>query len=140
MNGSDDPQATVDRLLHATNAHDLDALVSCFAADYLNETPVHPMRGFRGTDQVRRNWTQLFAGVPDLTARVLRVAADDDTIWTEWEMSGTRGDGATHLMRGVIIFGVADGRVAWARFYLEPVEEISGDVDAAIQQAVGERS
>jgi hypothetical protein len=40
----------------------------------------------------------------------------------------------------VIIFGVADGRVAWARFYLEPVEEISGDVDAAIQQAVGERS
>ena len=38
-------------------------------------------------------------------------------------------------MRGVIIFGVRDGKAAWARFYLEPVDEAGGDVDAAIARA-----
>jgi hypothetical protein len=54
MNGSTDPMSLVRRLAAATNAHDLDALVACFADDYLNETPVHPARGFRGADQVSR--------------------------------------------------------------------------------------
>jgi hypothetical protein len=26
-------------------------------------------------------------------------------------------------LRGVIIFGIQDGRVAWSRMYLEPVEQ-----------------
>lgn len=132
MNGSTDPASLVRRLAAATNAHDLDALVGCFADDYLNETPVHPARGFRGAGQVRRNWTQLFAGIPDLSARVLATAVDGDTVWSEWEMSGTRRDGAAHLMRGVIIFGVSRGRATSARFYLEPVEDVSGEVDAEI--------
>ena len=55
-------------------------------------------------------------------------------MWTEWEMSGTRGDGTAHLMRGVIIFGVAAGKAGSARFYLEPVEGISGGVDAQISR------
>src|ERR1700712_2901890 len=48
--------SVLERLLRAVNDHDLEALVSCFAEDYANETPVHPQRGFRGNDQVRRNW------------------------------------------------------------------------------------
>ena len=55
------------RLAAATTAHDIEALVACFGADYINETPAHPARGFLGADQVRRNWTQLFAGIPDDT-------------------------------------------------------------------------
>jgi len=35
-------------------------------------------------------------------------------------------------MRGVIIFRVAAGKAVSARFYLEPVEETSGGVDAQI--------
>jgi hypothetical protein len=135
MNGSSDALSVVQRLADATNAHDLDAVVLCFADDYLNETPVHPARGFRGADQVRRNWMQLFSGIPDLAASVLASATDGSTVWTEWEMSGVRRDGTAHLMRGVIIFGVAHGKAAWARFYLEPVEESSGDADAAIARA-----
>ena len=123
------------RLAAATTAHDIDALVACFGADYINETPAHPARGFLGADQVRRNWTQLFAGIPDLTARVLATAVDGDTVWSEWEMTGTRRDGTAHLMRGVIIFGVRDGQAAWARFYLEPVEVDGGDVDTAVARA-----
>ena len=40
-------------------------------------------------------------------------------------------------MRGVIVFGVLDGRAAWARFYLEPVVDDGHDVNAAVQSAVG---
>jgi ketosteroid isomerase-like protein len=131
------PVAVVQRLLEAINAHDLEAMVACFADDYVNEWPAHPQRGFRGSQQVRRNWSQLFAGVPDLRARLPRMTVDGDTVWTEWDLAGTRQDGAAFLMRGVSIFGVADGRLAWVRFYLEPVEEASGDVGAHTRRVVG---
>lgn len=128
------------RLERATNDHDLEALVDCFAVDYVNETPAHPARGFRGRDQVRANWQQIFAAVPDLRATVRRSAVDGGTVWSEWEMSGTRRDGAAHLMRGVVIFDVVDGRAAAARFYLELVDHRDTDVNAAVQTAVGSAS
>jgi ketosteroid isomerase-like protein len=134
------PAAVVERLLEAVNAHDLEAMVACFADDYRNETPAHPQRGFRGSMQVRRNWTQLFAGVPDLRARLPRMTVEGDTVWTEWDISGTRADGAAFLMRGVVIFGVTDAAITSARFYLEPVEESSGDVDAHTRRVVGTTS
>jgi ketosteroid isomerase-like protein len=126
----------VDRLLLATNRHDLDAVVACFAEDYENVTPVHPARGFSGRAQVRQNWEQIFAFVPDLRAEVLGSVVDGDTVWTEWEMTGTRRDGTRHQMRGVVIFGVRDGVARRARFYLEPVDEGAGTVDDAVQQQV----
>ena len=129
--------AAVERLLLAMNAHNLDAMVACFADDYVNEWPAHPQRGFRGSEQVRRNWSQIFAGVPNLRARLPRMTVDGDTAWTEWDISGTRNDGAAFLMRGVAIFGVAEGRLAWVRFYLEPVEEISGDVNTFSGRVAG---
>jgi len=125
----------VDRLCEATNQHDLDALAGCFALDYRNETPVHPARGFEGRAQVRKNWEQIFAAVPDITAQV-RWVAEGNEAWSEWEMSGTRRDGSPHLMRGVVIFGVEDGQASWARFYLEPVQEGGGGVDDAVRRAV----
>lgn len=128
--------AMLTRLEDGVNAHDLDRLVECFALDYVNETPVHPARGFKGREQVRQNWASIFAGVPDLQATILRAAVDGGVVWSEWEMSGTRRDGVPHLMRGVIVFGVAAGRAAWARFYLEPVEHGGGDVNAAVRAAV----
>ena len=130
------PAAVVRRLERATNEHDLEALVACFASDYRNETPAHPERGFTGRDQVLANWSQIFAAIPDLTCEVLSCAVDGDTVWSEWEHRGTRPDGTPHLMRGVIIFGVADGVAAWARFYLEPVQAAAGTVDRAVRQQV----
>ena len=58
-------------------------------------------------------------------------------MWTEWDISGTRPDGTAFLMRGVVIFGVAEDAIASARFYLEPVEETSGDVNAHTRRVVG---
>jgi ketosteroid isomerase-like protein len=134
-----DPPGAVGRLVAATNAHDLVAVVDCFDADYVNETPAHPLRGFRGREQVRQNWAAIFAGVPDISARVTASARNGDEIWSEWRMDGTRRDGARHAMAGVIIFGVADDRITSARFYLEPVETATGDVSIAIANALSER-
>lgn len=127
------------RLCAATNAHDVERLVDCFAEDYTSETPAHPARGFRGREQVRRNWTQIFAAVPDLRAELLRSLQVGDTAWSEWEMRGTRVDGTPHLVRGAIIFGLTDdgARARAARFYLEPVDLDGVDADAAIRQALG---
>jgi ketosteroid isomerase-like protein len=133
---SDETHGFLDRLQAATNAHDLDALVGCFAEHYRNEAPAHPARGFTGRAQVRANWQQIFGFVPDVRATVLRSTVDGDTVWSEWEMSGTRLDRTQHLMRGVMVFGVEAGLAVWARFYLEPVDELSTGVDEAVRRQI----
>jgi limonene-1,2-epoxide hydrolase len=129
-----DALSVVEQLVAATNAHDRDAVVGCFAPDYANETPAHPARGFRGREQVRRNWKTIFAAVPDITARVVATAVDAGRVWTEWEMNGIRRDGTPYAVAGVINFGIAGNEIVSARFYLEPVDTHSGDVDAAIDR------
>jgi len=74
----DGTAGVLTRLERATNARDINTLVACFAPDYRNETPAHPARSFVGRDQVRRNWEQIFAGIPDLTAKVLRSAVNEN--------------------------------------------------------------
>ena len=86
----DSPLTVVENLRDVTNRHDVDGIVACFAAEYRNETPVHPARSFVGRDQVRRNWVQILSAVPDVTvdilesveageSRVVGVAARGDT-------------------------------------------------------------
>ena len=127
-----------DRVSEAANSHDLDAVVECFTEDYLNESPVHPARGFRGRDQVRRNWSQIFATVPDITTTVLRSHQDGNVVWSEWEMRGTRLDDAEYLMRGVMLFTVEGDRASAVRFYLEPVDQAEVNVDQAVHQLLTE--
>ncbi len=127
---------TVHRLCAAVNAHDLDKLVDCFTASYRNETPAHPGRSFTGTSQVRRNWERIFTGLPDITARLVDTVEDGDTVWSEWEMSGTRPDGTPEVLRGVVIFGTTAGRLSWARFYLEQVDASNGGHDGAVGRLV----
>jgi hypothetical protein len=114
--------AFLTRLLEATNAHDLERIVECFTPEYVNRTPCHPARGFVGTDQVRRNWAAILAGVPDLVATVVAESTSGDQVWSEWEMRGTRRDHAAHLMRGVMIFSVEAEQARSCTFYLEPVD------------------
>ncbi len=138
MRPTDETAAPViDRLAAAVNDHDLDAITACFAEGYLNRTPAHPSRGFAGREQVRRNWAQILAGVPDIRCAVLRRSSGDDLVWTEWEHTGTRADGRPHEMRGVIIFGVSHDVIHSADFYLEPVDEEGGTVDEAVRSHVG---
>jgi limonene-1,2-epoxide hydrolase len=130
----------LDRLVHAVNTHDLQTLVACFTPDYVNRTPAHPGRGFVGRDQVRRNWAHIFAAVPDVRARVLRFATDGASVWSEWQLSGTRVDASGFLMTGVLIFEVPAGTITAATFYLEPVEHLSGTADQGVRQVASEPS
>ena len=134
------PAAVVERLVRVTNAHDLNALVECFTDDYRNETPVHPGRSFIGREQVRANWSQIFAAVPDVESELLGCVVHGDTVWSEMEMRGTRRDGVRHLMRGVIVFGVREQRIADARFYLEPVDDSGTDVTATVHALTTRRA
>jgi ketosteroid isomerase-like protein len=136
-----DPRSIVETLRQAVDAHDLEALVSCFAVDYRNETPVHPARGFVGRAQVRANWERIFGGIPDVAATVLRTAVDDGAVWSEWELAGTRSDGVPQVLRGVIVFGVRveTNEISWGRFYLEPVDLSDGGVADAVDALTGDQ-
>ncbi len=130
------PSAVLARLHRAMNEHDLETMATCFDPEYASEFPAHPDRTFRGNEQMRKNWTQIFAAVPNLEALLLRTVVDGDTVWAEWEWKGTRRDGAPHLMRGVTVQGVRQGRIAWVRLYMEPVQQGSG-TDAALRATLG---
>ena len=133
--------AVVTRLRDAMNEHDLEALVDVFDPDFVSETPAHPQRTFRGADQVRRNWEQIFAGVPDLRADLLDAVVEGDTVWSEWDWHGTRRDGSPHRMRGVTIQRVKDARAVSVRFYMEPVDDGGPAAGEAVRRIVtGEAS
>ena len=119
------------------NAHDLDAFVGCFHEDYASEQPAHPDRAFVGTAQVRENWGAIFAGVPDFRAELLGTAAEGDAVWTEWRWRGTQADGGRLDIAGVIVLGIRDERIAWARLYVEPVEEAGAGIETAVRRMAG---
>jgi ketosteroid isomerase-like protein len=126
----------VGQLKRALNAHDLQQLVDCFHAQVVSEQPVHPSRVFRGRAQVERNWAHLFAAFPDFDATLVRSAVDGDVVWAEWDWRAHRPDGGRADMRGVTVLGVNEGRIDWARFYVEPVEQDGAGIDVAISEQV----
>jgi ketosteroid isomerase-like protein len=124
--------AVIERLREAINQHDPEAMVECFHPDYKSEQPAHPNRGFGGKDQVHKNWSGMFESFPDLGARVLRQSIAGDVVWNEWLWSATGLQ-----MAGVTIMGIREGRIAWARLYMEPVEEAGQDIDEAMKTITG---
>ncbi len=129
----------VARLHAAMNAHDVDAFVACFAPEYDSVQPAHPDRAFRGREQVRANWSAVFSGVPDFRAEVISVGAVGDTAWSEWRWEGTQTDGERLEMAGVIVLGVQDDLIAWARLYFEPIERAGAGIEAAVRDMTAER-
>src|SRR3989442_14256130 len=129
-------RALIERLVAAQNAHDVDAFVACFAPDYRSEQPLHPDRAFTGTDQVRKNWTAIFAGVPDFTAALLASALEGDTVGAEFEWRGTKRDGSPLLRRGPMIFPLRAGKIAAGRLYVEPGQESGRGIGAARRRRV----
>ena len=131
-------ERVVRRAHAAMNAHDIEAFVACFAEDYDSVQPAHPSRAFRGREQVRANWSAVFAGVPDFRAELVGLDTAGDVAWSEWRWEGTQADGGRLDMAGVIVFGVRDDRFAWARLYVEPVEEEGAGIDAAVRDMTAE--
>ncbi len=99
----------VERLNSAMNARDIDAFVACFEEEYESEQPA-----------------------------LVAACAMGDTEWSEWRWRGTQSDGARLEMAGVIVCGVADERLRWARLYVEPVEQSGAGIDAAVRRMSGD--
>ena len=128
--------ALMNRLLAALNAHDLDAFVECFAADYRSEQPAHPSRAFEGREKVRENWTSVFAGVPDFQAELLTSVTTQNSVEIgEWRWSGTYTDGTPFAMQGVTVMKIEDGHIAWGRLYMEVIDQDGNDIDAMVHEA-----
>src|SRR3954453_17080595 len=124
------------QLAAALRSRDADRLPALFAEDYDSRQPAHPDRAFRGREQVRTNWTAIFSGVPDFTAELLSASRDGDTVSTEWAWHGTRASGEPLEMAGVIVLGLREGLISWARLYVEEVDPGAG-IDAAVEQMSG---
>jgi ketosteroid isomerase-like protein len=127
------PAEVIGRLHRAMNRRDLRAFLDCFDSDYKSEQPVHPNRGFGGREQVERNWSALFDGIPDFHAELIAAAAEGDTLWSEWHWTGTRAGETPLDMRGVTLFRIEDGRIVSGRLYMEEVEEAGGDIDETVR-------
>jgi ketosteroid isomerase-like protein len=132
-----DPLAVMDRLTAAQHAHDLGAMLACFQADYQSEQPLFPSRTFQGADQVRANWSAVLQAIPDFHAETVRSAVDGDTVFAEVHWTGTKADDTPLDERGVIIAGIRDDRIAWARLYVDEVEREGAGIDAAVRQMAG---
>jgi ketosteroid isomerase-like protein len=131
--------ATLARLHDVMNRHDPQGMAALFAPDYRSEQPLHPNRGFGGKAQVAKNWTAIFAAVPDLAldvvAEAVRSGPDGTTSWSEWDWRGRHPSGAAFHMRGVILLGLdEDGLIRWGRLYMDDVEEGGDDIDQATQR------
>lgn len=113
----------IEQMRVALDAHDLDAFVEFFHDDYVGERPLYPGTPPSSKADVRGNWAEVLRDVPDLRVEAPAAIEDGNTIWAEWRAYGTARSGAMLEIRGVIIFGIRDGRVAWSRMYLEPVEQ-----------------
>ena len=122
----------MDRLVDAMNRHDIDDFVASLHDDYESFQPLRPSEAFTGSEQVRTNWSRIFESIPDVRGEIPRSASSGATAWVELSVTGTRPDGNALDMRGVIINGVVDDRIAWARLYLEPLFEEGGDIDQGV--------
>ena len=131
------PREVLSELVAATNAHDIDGLVDCFAVDYELTDPVHPARSFTGAEQVRKNWRTFFAAIPDIRLDVTQQAVTDDGFWLEAVQVGTRRDGALLDGRMVFVASVAGGRISRAHIYVAPVEPGGPDIDTVIGAITG---
>lgn len=114
--------APVERLRDAINSHDAARVADCFTESYQCDMPMHPSRSFAGRARVQQNYQALFARVPDLRATVLRSCQIESEVWSEWEVSGTSGDGIPSAsIDVVIILSVVGERIEHTRFYLDAV-------------------
>ncbi len=124
----------IERLHNAMNQRDLEAFVACFDPNYRSEQPAHPNRGFGGREQVEKNWSALFEGIPDFHADLIATATEGDTLWCEWRWTGTRANEGPLEMRGVTLFEIKNGQIVSGRLYMEEVEEAGAEIDETVRR------
>jgi hypothetical protein len=112
-----------ERMIQATNRHNLDTMVAYFASDVRSEQPFHPERNFTGQAGVRKNWSFFFNTVPDMQVDILNEIAGEDTVWAELHYHGIQTDGMKFSVGGVTIMGIQANQISWVKLYIETLQE-----------------
>ena len=114
-----DPKRLLERFHTALNTRDITNLVQLLQVDYEFFDPAHPERNTMGLEAARTAWNGIFTRYPGFRADLLRQAIEGNTIWSEWRWAGgPQGNENGFQQVGVIIFGVEQGLLAWARTYM----------------------
>jgi ketosteroid isomerase-like protein len=116
---------TLEGLLDAFNAHELDAVMSFFADDCILEMPRGPDpsgRRLEGRERVREGLASRFAGIPDVHYGDARHWLAGDRGCSEWLLTGTGADGEKIEVRGCDLFEFRDGKIVRKDSYWKIVE------------------
>jgi ketosteroid isomerase-like protein len=116
---------TLQGLVDAFNAHDLDAVMSFFADDAVLEMPrgPHPWgRRLQGREEVRSGLASRFAGIPDVHYGDDRHWVSGDRGCSEWLLTGTTTQGDRVEVRGCDLFEFKDDKIARKDSYWKLVE------------------
>lgn len=81
------PEETVRAYFDAVAARDPDAMVEYWTDDGIEE--IVPVGIFRGKDEIRAYFQELFAAIPDLQLTVERTLAEGGQVLVQWRAAGT---------------------------------------------------
>lgn len=113
------PTTLVRTIFERLAERDADALVDLGAPDVVEVWPV--IGRLHGSQAVRDHFAAIFASMPDLHIGIGRMAADGETVFVHWHVTGTftgapflgiEATGRRIDMRGTDCFTIRDGRVA----------------------------
>jgi ketosteroid isomerase-like protein len=119
---------TVDVLqqfLDAFNRHDLDAIMDCFAAECVLETPRGPDpwgRRYVGREEVRAGLASRFTGIPDVHYGEDHHWVSGDRGVSTWLLTGTTTAGQRLAVRGCDLLEFDNGKVVRKDSYWKIVE------------------
>jgi len=85
------PEETVRSYFDAVIARDPDAMAEHWAEEGIEE--ILPVGIFRGPQEVKAWFTELFAAVPDFELTVERVLAQENDVLVQWRATGTFSGG-----------------------------------------------
>lgn len=84
-------EETVRSYFDALIARDPEAMAGHWSPEGIEE--ILPVGIFRGPDEVKAYFTELFTAIPDFEVSVDRVLAQDDNVLVQWRASGTFSGG-----------------------------------------------
>ncbi len=98
----------IERYNQAWNDHDVDAICSLHAPDFVFEN--HTLGERAEGDAARKHIAEIFRNAPDLTFRGRRIYVRDGLVVNEWTATATR-DGRKLEWDGIDVFPIEDGLV-----------------------------
>jgi ketosteroid isomerase-like protein len=116
---------SLEALLDAFNAHDVDAIMAFFTEDCVFDMPRGPAPGGRrliGKEQVRAGVQARFDGIPDIRYADDRHWVCGDRGVSEWTIRGTQANGEPIEVRGCDLFEFAGGRISRKDSYWKIVD------------------